>query len=364
MKSWLSRWNDTTLFKKFCYASIPVASLSLLLLISFGSKLSPENTSYQQKKYNVKAAESIAYTNLIVKRCIEEETAKKPKECDHLKEILELSQGALDLAAQESMANSTFHLSRITYWQYLANGLTVIFLMMTVGASYAFLYEASQATKFARDTLTETKRATNYELKPYISIKFKGGGYHVNSHLETSIPCQLRITNSGQTPAYSVHVSISSGPGAIGVFFLPNLGHDSNEFENTPLVFYRSEDTDFSIVELIGGDNPMHLWFPKSCWKTDCEEWDPETAEVEGSSWTAPAYTYWKTIINNLEIRFKDIECGDADRHKLIKAGVLASGDDWTDVSVYDWEFRPDNEHNYYRKLAEQRANKKARGFL
>lgn len=152
-------------------------------------------------KYISRAAEALDYSNFVVQRCIEAQNLNKAYECDNLKEILEVFQGALDVAAKERIAGSAFQLSRLGYWQYLITAWIVILIFLVVGASYALLYEASQATKYLKDTLQATRNNSETELQPYLNI--------MDVYVQTGEPSfgggdgwiDITFKNLGKTPA-------------------------------------------------------------------------------------------------------------------------------------------------------------------
>lgn len=355
---------EKSLFHKFCIISIPIVLLLIFSLFVFGSRLSPEDTRYQKGEYNDRAVDAIAAAKRIVQRCIKEKQADHPKECDQLVKIFEISQWSLDLAAQESMADSTFTIANITYWQYLATGLTVIFLIATVLASYAFLYEASQATRFAKDTLAETKRATSYELKPYLSLIFESayfGEINGSDIYEHEMVVCFSLVNDGLTPASHINISFQSGM-ASGVFF-----KRAKDWSGHPIVFHSLKAPLSTTLTSASGKVTTNFGFAHQLWTTDSEEWANEIIEYGAGfdeGWGEPEFTFWKIIFNGLEIRYKDLECENTGRHKLLK-GLISAEVTGAGATLSHWEFCPDSEHDYYAQLAEQkRSEKSARGFV
>ncbi len=217
MKNSRVSWNDQSRFYKFCSVSIPLAILAGISLLYFGARLNPENAMTPDGQFQHRAVEALSYSNAVVKRCIEAQNANKPQECDDLKQVFEIFQSVLDLGAQERLAGSAMQLSKLGYWQYLAIGLAMLFLLLGVGASYVLLYEAIQITGFIRDSVQTSAKSREAELQPYLNITDVsiqtgeppfGGGYGW---------IDITFKNFGKTPARYFRNHVIDNPPAPGV---------------------------------------------------------------------------------------------------------------------------------------------------
>lgn len=144
-----------------------------------------------------------------------------------------------DLAAQQSMANST-------RWAMYAAWVAAVFTVIGIALIFGTLYftartldEARDTTKAAKDTIVATEKAAKRQLRAYVSVE--------KSHLEVkddnTFEVVITMLNSGQTPAKSVRTWFSIHPR-----ILP-----TGEFEGFP-------ETEFTSHGLIlGRDVRYHL---------------------------------------------------------------------------------------------------------
>ena len=105
-----------------------------------------------------------------------------------------------DLAAQSSMASSTFWIVWLTLGTLLVSGVSIYFLRQTINQN--------------RKTFDHIKGASNDELKPYFELKYVEKLIDPTTHNGDeyrNMTARIKVTNKGKTPIKSVSkVEISS----------------------------------------------------------------------------------------------------------------------------------------------------------
>lgn len=251
-----------------------------------------------------------------------------------------------DLVAQETMALGTRGILLFTGWLALISFFALAFTAIGI-------YLVWQSLKENRKTFKHIQKSSIAELKPYLSLKFDSANYGVDEYGEYRIFVNLDICNFGQTPATHVTINANGGKGGIGVFFLPQKAKP--DFNGVPTVFYRSVNTCIPIVEMHQKSEEIPITCPTANW-LDQSGLSRSQVFTEESDRGASMMRFWKIIINNLEVRYKDIEWEGTSSHKIIKGGMLAynRGDGF---SVHNAGFKKDSEHSYYEDLAKRKID-------
>lgn len=253
-----------------------------------------------------------------------------------------------DLVAQETMALGTRGILFFTGWLAFISFFALAFTAIGI-------YLVWQSLKDNRKTFEHIQKSSVAELKPYLSLKFVSANYGVDEYGEYRISVDLELCNFGQTPATHVTINVNGGRGGLGVFFLPQKA--KKDFDGVPIVFYRSESTCIPIVQVHQKSEYIPVTMPYNGW-LDQSGLSPSQVFAEESDYAASTMRFWKVIINNLEVRYKDIECEGTSSHKIITGGMLSHnrGDGF---GVHNTGFKKDSEHSYYKDLAKKKADSK-----
>lgn len=299
--------------------------------------------------------------------CLSEPTHDERNYCEKRRELtVEWTTNLHNLAAQDTIATASRGLLWVGFLQVVAAFLTVTLLYWTVRQTKAILKETEITRIATQAALKETKRATNYELKPYLSVNFEGAkiGELYNGTDEIELIVKFSLINKGKTPANNIHISFQD-KNASGVFF-----KKSENWDGKPIVFHSQNRKLETTLNSISGDSCEFFVFSHFLWKTDSEEWIAHVREFGpgfesdlNDPETDPAFVFWKIIFSGLEVRYKDLECEDTSRHKLLK-GVIGAETRATAAAIYDWEYCLDSKHGHYNSLALTREIKREKGVL
>jgi hypothetical protein len=109
------------------------------------------------------------------------------------------------LVAQQSMTRSTADMADASWVTVGLTGAGVVLLWLTLLATRGMLTEARRTTRAAEDTVTETRRIGEAQVRAYLTPK------HVEVSLNNGCPMlHYSIANSGNSPALEIQVGASA----------------------------------------------------------------------------------------------------------------------------------------------------------
>jgi hypothetical protein len=106
------------------------------------------------------------------------------------------------LVTQQSMADSTLNLVRLTYWQVGIGVLGLIALFYTLHLSRGATRAAIQAAEAAKESVTITSDTAKQQLRAYLNLS----AAKISMEDDGRVHVKLTFKNGGQTPAYRVTI--------------------------------------------------------------------------------------------------------------------------------------------------------------
>ena len=288
----------------------------------------------------VKAIEPI----LQAYECSAKTTIEEVRRCENnFERMVEWATSFQNLAAQDTIASANQGLLLVGLLHACASFITLFFLFWTVAQTGDILRQSELTADYTKGALFEARRATNYQLKPYLSCRLTDVDL-VQSHSGAwLIEVKIRVYNNGATPATYVCCEFDGGDRS-GIL-CKRVGPVAT---NYPVFFSYAMGNRNTNTEYIGANSHMDMKF-HCLWKLrDSETW-VETKK-SNSDVLGLYYVDWIQL-SALELRYKDLECEETQNHKLLKGPFgfypinVIKSQNWMVKS----ESRPDGEHWHFK---------------